>query len=161
MDDAPEEHTMPREDIQDGPPTILLVEDNLSHAELVKRTLEAHQIVHRLYHVGDGEAALAYLFRQGVYADPATSPRPHVVLLDLRLPKLSGMEVLKAIRASRELQTVPVVVLTTSTAERDVVCAYEHHVNSYLVKPVDYTQFSQLMHDLGLYWLNWNYYPGL
>jgi CheY-like chemotaxis protein len=73
MDDAPEEHTMPREDIQDGPPTILLVVDNLSHAELVKRTLEAHQSVHRLYHVGDGEAALAYLFRQGVYADPATS----------------------------------------------------------------------------------------
>ena len=115
----------------------------------------------RLYHVGDGEAALAYLFRHGEYADPATSPRPHVVLLDLRLPKLNGLEVLKAIRASRELHTVPVVVLTTSTAERDVACAYEHHVNSYLVKPVDYAQFSQLMHDLGFYWLNWNYYPVL
>ena len=152
---------MRSQDVQDGPPTILLVEDNLSHAELVKRTLEAHPIVHRLYHVGDGEAALAYLFRQGVYADPATSPRPHVVLLDLRLPKLSGMEVLKAIRASRELQTVPVVVLTTSTAERDVVYAYEHHVNSYLVKPIDYAQFSQLLHDLDFYWLNWDYHPGL
>jgi CheY-like chemotaxis protein len=88
----------------------------ISQAELVKRTLEAHQIVHRLHHVGDGEAALAYLFRQGEYADPATSPRPHVVLLDLRLPTLSGLEVLKAIRASREVHTVPVVVLTTSTA---------------------------------------------
>ena len=152
---------MRSQDVQDGPPTILLVEDNLSHAELVKRTLEAHPIVHRLYHVGDGEAALAYLFRQGKYADPATSPRPNVVLLDLRLPKLSGLEVLKVIRASRELHTVPVVVLTTSTAERDVVCAYKHHVNSYLVKPVDYAQFAQLMHDLGFYWLNWNYYPGL
>ena len=150
---------MRSEDVQDGPPTILLVEDNLSHAELVKRTLEAHQIVHRLYHVDDGEAALSYLFRQGVYTDPATSPRPQVVLLDLRLPKLSGMEVLKAIRASQELHTMPVVVLTTSAAERDVVYAYEHHVNCYLVTPVDYTQCSQFMHDLGLYWLNWNYYP--
>jgi len=160
-DYAPEEKTMPNGDVQDGPLTILLVEDHLPHAELVKRTLEAHQITHRLYHVGDGEAALAYLFRQGEYADPATSPRPHVVLLDLRLPKLSGLEVLKAIRASRELHMVPVVVLTTSTAERDVICAYELHVNSYVVKPVDYAQFSQLMHALGLYWLNWNYYPGL
>ena len=152
---------MPSKDVQDGPLTILLVEDHLPHAELVKRTLAAHEITHRLYHVGDGEAALAYLFRQGEYADPATSPRPHVVLLDLRLPKLSGLEVLKAVRDSRELYAVPVVILTTSTAERDVVCAYKLHVNSYLVKPVDYAQFSQLMHDLSLYWLNWNYYPGL
>ena len=152
---------MASEDMHGDPLTILLVEDNLPHAELVKRSLEAHEIANKIYHVSDGEAALAYLFRQGVYADPATSPRPHVVLLDLRLPKLSGMEVLKAIRASRELQTVPVVVLTTSTAERDVVCAYKHHVNSYLIKPVDYDQFSRLMHDLGFYWLNWNYYPGL
>ena len=152
---------MPKEDMPASPLTILLVEDNLPHAELVKRTLESHQIAHRLYHVGDGEAALAYLFRQGAYADPATSPRPHVVLLDLRLPKLSGLEVLQAIRASSALHTLPVVVLTTSTAERDVVCAYEHHVNSYLIKPVDFAQFSQLMHDLGLYWLTWNYYPGL
>jgi CheY-like chemotaxis protein len=152
---------MPGEDVQGGPLTILLVEDNIPHAELVKRTLETHQIAHRIYHVCDGEAALAYLFRRGVYADPATSPRPHVVLLDLRLPKLTGLEVLKEIRASGALHTVPIVVLTTSSAERDVVCAYEHHVNSYLVKPVDFAQFSQLMHVLGFYWLHWNYYPGL
>src|SRR5215831_4432732 len=152
---------MPSEDVHGRPLIILLVEDNLPHAELVKRSLEGHEIANKIYHVADGEAALAYLFRQGVYADPATSPRPHVVLLDLRLPKLSGLEVLKAIRASRELQTVPVVVLTTSTAERDVARAYEYHVNSYLVKPVNYAQFSQLMHDLGCYWLTWNYYPGL
>jgi len=83
------------------------------------------------------------------------------VLLDLRLPKLSGLEVLKAIRTSRELHTVPVVVLTTSTADRDVGCAYGDHVNSYLVKPVAYAQFAQLMHALSFYWLKWNYYPGL
>ena len=152
---------MPSEAVPGGPLTILLVEDNLPHAELVKRTLQTHQIAHRLYHIDDGEAALAYLFRHGEYADPATSPRLQVVLLDLRLPKLSSLEVLKAIRASRELHTVPVVILTTSTAERDVVYAYEHHINSYLVKPVDYAWFSQVLHDLGFYWLNWNYYPRL
>jgi CheY-like chemotaxis protein len=152
---------MPGEDVQGSPLTILLVEDNIPHAELVKRTLASHQIAHRLYHVCDGEAALAYLFRRGVYADPATSPRPRVVMLDLRLPKLSGLEVLKEIRASSALKTMPVVVLTTSAAERDVLCAYEHHVNSYLIKPVDFAQFSQLMRALGCYWLNWNYSPEL
>jgi CheY-like chemotaxis protein len=152
---------MPSEDMHGAPLTILLVEDNIPHAELVKRSLETHQIANRIYHVTDGEAALDYLFRQGVYTDPVTSPRPHVVLLDLRLPKLSGLEVLRAIRASSDsdLHTVPVVVLTTSTAEQDVTSAYEQHANSYLIKPVDFAQFMQLMHSLGFYWLGWNYYP--
>jgi CheY-like chemotaxis protein len=150
---------MPNEDTHGAPLTILLVEDNISHAELVKRSLESHHLAHRIYHVADGEAALAYLLRQGVYADPVTSPRPHVVLLDLRLPRLSGLEVLREIRASSTLHTLPIVILTTSTAERDVAMAYAQHANSYLVKPVDFAQFTQLMHDLGLYWLGWNYYP--
>jgi DNA-binding response OmpR family regulator len=152
---------MPSEDVHDVPLTILLVEDNIPHAELVKRSLEAHQIANKIYHVADGEAALDYLFRQGVYADPVTSPRPCVVLLDWRLPKLSGLEVLREIRAASDsdLHTVPVVVLTTSTAEQDIINAYEQHANSYLVKPVDFAQFTQLMHELGFYWLGWNYYP--
>jgi CheY-like chemotaxis protein len=150
---------MPTEDVHDAPLTILLVEDNLPHAELVMRSLELHQIANRVYHVTDGEAALAYLFRQGMYADPLTSPRPHVVLLDLRLPRLSGLEVLREIRASSDLHTMPVVILTTSTAEQDVTRAYAQHANSYLVKPGDFAQFSQLMHDLGFYWLGWNYSP--
>jgi CheY-like chemotaxis protein len=150
---------MPMEDVHDAPLTILLVEDNLPHAELVMRSLETHQIANRIYHVTDGEAALAYLFRRGMYADPLTSPRPHVVLLDLRLPRLSGLEVLREIRASGDLHTMPVVILTTSTAEQDVTSAYTQHVNSYLIKPGDFAQFSQLMHDLGFYWLGWNYYP--
>ena len=151
---------MPSEDVHSAPLTILLVEDNIPHAELVKRSLEAHQIANRIYHVADGEAALDYLFRQGVYADPVTSPRPNMILLDLRLPKLSGLEVLRAIRAASDsdLHTVPVVVLTTSTAAQDVTSAYEQHANSYLVKPVDFAQFVQLMHDLGFYWLGWNYH---
>ena len=114
---------MPSEDVHGDPLTILLVEDNLPHAELVKRSLEAHEIANKIYHVSDGEAALAYLFRQGVYADPATSPRPHVVLLDLHLPKVSGLD-LWEIKTSNDLRTIPVVILTTSTAERDVVSAY-------------------------------------
>lgn len=150
---------MPREDVHNDPLTILLVEDNLPHAELVKRGLGAHEIANKIYHVSDGEAALAYLLRQGVYADPATSPRPHVVLLDLRLPKVSGLDVLKEIKTNNDLRTIPVVILTTSTAERDVVSAYAQHANSYLVKPVDFVAFTRLMHDLGLYWLLWNYNP--
>ena len=151
---------MPSEEVHRAPLTILLVEDNIPHAELVKRSLEAHQIANRIYHVADGEAALDYLFRQGVYADPVTSPRPNMVLLDLRLPKLSGLEVLREIRASSDsdLHTVPVVVLTTSAAEQDVTKAYEQRANSYLVKPVDFAQFMQLMQDLGFYWLGWNHY---
>jgi len=157
---APEEEVMHSEDEQIAPLTILLVEDEIPHAELVKRGLEAHQIANRIYHVADGEAALDYLFRQGVYADPVTSPRPHVVLLDLRLPRLSGLEVLREIRASSDnnLHTVPVVVLTSSAVTQDITSAYEQHVNSYLVKPVDFAQFMQLIHDLGFYWLGWNYY---
>jgi CheY-like chemotaxis protein len=150
---------MSSEDVHGDPLTILLVEDNLPHAELVKRSLETHEIVNKIYHVSDGEAALAYLFRQGVYADPATSPRPHVVLLDLRLPKVSGLDVLREIKTSNDLRTIPVVILTTSTAERDVVSAYAQHANSYLVKPVDFVVFTRMMHDLGLYWLLWNYHP--
>ena len=150
---------MPSEDVHSTPLTILLVEDNLPHAELVKRSLETHEIVNKIYHVSDGEAALAYLLRQGVYADPTTSPRPHVVLLDLRLPKVSGLDVLREIKTNNDLRTIPVVILTTSTAERDVVSAYAQHANSYLVKPVDFATFTRLMHDLGLYWLLWNYHP--
>src|SRR5215510_15205623 len=103
-DDAPQAGRRPTEDGHGDPLTILLVEDNLPHAELVKRGLETHAIANKIYHVSDGEAALAYLFRQGVYADPATSPRPHVVLLDLRLPKVSGLDVLREIKTNNDLR---------------------------------------------------------
>ena len=117
---------MPSEDVHGDPLTILLVEDNLPHAELVKRSLEAHEIANKIYHVSDGEAALAYLFRQGVYADPATSPRPHVVLLDLHLPKVSGLDVLREIKTSNDLRTIPVVILDhldSGTGCRQCLCA--------------------------------------
>jgi CheY-like chemotaxis protein len=137
----------------------LLIEDNPAHAELIRRNFETYRIANRLYHVADGEAALDYLFRRRAYADPVQSPRPHLILLDLRLPRIDGLEVLKIIKASQELCTIPVVILTTSEAEQDVARAYQCHANSYLVKPVDFDKFTELMEELGFYWLAWNYYP--
>ncbi len=141
------------------PLIILLVEDNPAHAELVKRSLEGHPVPNRIIHISDGESALAYLFRRGEFADPEKSPRPHVVLLDLRLPRIDGLEILKEIRTSAEMEKLPVVVLTTSEAEMDAARAYEYHANSFVVKPLDFDRFAKLMDDLGFYWLKWNYYP--
>ncbi len=145
--------------IKGEPLLILLVEDNQAHAELVLRSFEDHRIANIIHHVSDGEAALDYLFRRGAYAHPTQSPRPHVILLDLRLPKIDGFEVLKEIKADSELKNIPVVILSTSAAEHDVAKANEYHANSYLVKPVDFAQFCQMMEELGFYWLGWNYYP--
>jgi CheY-like chemotaxis protein len=143
----------------DEPFVILLVEDNPAHAELVKRTLEGHPVANRIIHISDGETALDYLFRRGAFADAEKSPRPHVDLLDLRLPRVDGLEVLQEIRTSDALEKLPVVVLTTSEAEMDAARAYEYHANSFLVKPLDFDKFVRLMEDLGFYWLKWNYYP--
>ena len=107
----------------------------------------------------DGQAALDYLFRRNAYSDPDQSPRPDIILLDLRLPKVDGLEVLKTIKADKDIGHIPVVILTTSQTEKDVTQAYDNHANSYLVKPVDYTQFSKLMETFGFYWLAWNQYP--
>ena len=142
-----------------GEMTILLVEDNRGHAELVRRTIEDHDLGTRIFHVTDGESALDYLFRRGEYADPTSSPRPHVVLLDLRLPRLDGIEVLARIRADEVLTRLPVVVLTTSDADTDVKGAYDRHANSYVVKPLDFEGFSTLMGELGTYWLQRNRPP--
>jgi CheY-like chemotaxis protein len=141
------------------PVLVMLVEDNIDHAELVIRTLEDHRIANKIQHFSDGQTALDYLLRRGSYTDPENSPRPHMILLDLRLPRVDGLEILQAIKADENLQSIPVVILTTSEAERDVTRAYAHHVNSYLVKPVGFDAFSKLMNDLGFYWLGWNTHP--
>jgi CheY-like chemotaxis protein len=141
------------------PVLVMLVEDNIDHAELVIRTMEDHRIANTIKHFSDGQTALDYLMRRGEYAEPASSPRPHVILLDLRLPRVDGLEVLRIIKEEPEVQKIPIIVLTTSEAERDVARAYDNHVNSYLVKPVGFEEFSKLMNDLGVYWLGWNTHP--
>jgi CheY-like chemotaxis protein len=138
------------------PLIILLVEDNPAHAELVMRALESNRVDNQIHHVIDGEQALDYLHHRGDFAQPGTSPRPQLVLLDLRLPKIDGLEVLKHIKTTEELRSIPTVVLTTSEAERDITKAYDGYANSYLVKPVDFDKFKSLMSDLGFYWLAWN-----
>ena len=138
------------------PVLVMLIEDNADHAELVIRTLEEHRIPNRVLHFLDGQSALDYLFQRGDYSDPASVERPHVILLDLRLPGVDGIDVLRTIKEDNKLRTIPVVVLTTSEAERDVVKAYSNHANSYLVKPVGFEEFKQLMDDLGSYWLSGN-----
>jgi CheY-like chemotaxis protein len=141
------------------PMTILLVEDNPDHAELVKRNLEEFQVANHINHVEDGEAALDYVYRRGVYFDHKKFPRPDLILLDLRLPRIDGLEVLKQIKCDLTLQAIPVVVLTTSDAEKDLAQAYEYHANSYVTKPVNFENFSRLLRDLGYYWLAWNKRP--
>ncbi|UFS72782.1 response regulator [Geomonas sp. RF6] len=138
---------------------ILLVEDNPDHAEIVTRNLEDFHVANRIVHVEDGEQALDYLHGRGCYADKASFPTPHLMLLDLRLPKVDGLQVLKEVKESHVLRSIPVVVLTTSDAERDMALAYEYHANSYLTKPVAFADFSRLLKDLGFYWLAWNRRP--
>jgi CheY-like chemotaxis protein len=141
------------------PVFVMLVEDNVDHAELIIRTLSDHHVANKIRHFLDGQSALDYLLRQGEFSNPAQNPRPHIILLDLRLPRVDGLEVLKIIKESEELQYIPVIVLTTSEAERDVARAYVNHANSYLVKPVGFDEFNKLMEDLGFYWLEWNTTP--
>jgi CheY-like chemotaxis protein len=141
------------------PIVILLVEDEEAHAEIVRRNFKASRIANRLIHVADGEAALDYLYQRNEFSDPVRSPRPGIILLDLRLPKIDGLEVLQTIKTDPKLTAIPVVILTTSHAEADMTKAYNNHVNSYLVKPVDFTKFNQLMETFGYYWLAWNHSP--
>jgi len=138
---------------------ILLVEDNEDHAELVIRGMRDQQVANTIHHVPDGEKALDYLFGRGAYADAGKNPRPNLVLLDLRLPRVDGLEVLKTIKTTPELLRIPVVILTSSEAENDIVQAFDYHANSYIVKPLDFKTFTRLMKDLGFYWLGWNAKP--
>jgi CheY-like chemotaxis protein len=138
---------------------VLLVEDDDDHAEIVARGLATSGMDYRLQRLADGETALHYLFREGPYADPAMSPRPSVILLDLRLPRVDGCEVLRIVKESPELRGIPVVILTTSAAGRDVASAYSNYVNSYLVKPVVFGDFAKMMQTLGFYWLTLNQIP--
>jgi CheY-like chemotaxis protein len=134
-------------------PVILLVEDDPDHTELVRRAIEELGRDVRLMALADGEIALDYLFRRGEWADPERSPKPDLVFLDLRLPRLDGFSVLREIKNAAALRHVPVVILTSSSSDRDVEQAYAEHANSYLVKPHDYERLVTLLGRARDYWL--------
>ncbi|HLN22241.1 MAG TPA: response regulator [Bacteroidales bacterium] len=141
------------------PLVILFIEDDPAHAEITMRNFKKNRISNKVIHLWDGQQALDYLFRHGEYEDPEKSPMPHLILMDLRLPKVDGLEVLAKIRSDETLKSIPTVILTTSFNEADVAKAYEYNVNSYLVKPLDYDKFSNLIEAFGFYWVVWNKYP--
>ena len=137
---------------------ILLVEDNYDHAELVMRNLSRLDGIDKIVHVSDGAQALEYLFCEGDYIDNL-EPLPNLILLDLRLPKVDGLTVLKTIKESDKLSMIPTVVFTSSEAERDINLAYKYHANSFVVKPLDAAKFKSLMQKIECYWRELNTNP--
>lgn len=140
------------------PTHFLLVEDDPAHAELVRIAMEENAVANTMDHVEDGELAVKYLNMDEPYEDRR---RPDVVLLDIRLPRMDGHEVLEYMKTNEHLSTIPVVMLTTSDADSDRAKAYEHNANSYVTKPVDFDQFRKMVRDLQLYWAVWNRPPAL
>jgi two-component system, response regulator len=132
---------------------ILLVEDNPNDAELTLRALKKAHVANEIHVVRDGAEALEFLFGEGAYAGRAESALPRVVLLDLKLPKVDGLEVLRRLKSEDRTRKIPVVVLTSSREESDLVASYHLGANSYIVKPVDSEKFFEAVHEIGLYWL--------
>ena len=132
---------------------ILLVEDNPRDAELTIRALKKNNLANSLFHVEDGEEALDFLLSRGKYNGQEVTRSPRVVLLDLKLPKINGLEVLRTIRADERTRKIPVVVITSSSEDPDISTAYQLGANSYVVKPVDFDAFLNVMKSLSFYWL--------
>lgn len=138
---------------------ILLVEDNPNDVELTLHALKENNLTNRIEVVRDGAEALDFIFATGAYAHRSLEQSPKVILLDLKLPKVDGIEVLKRLKSNPRTRAIPVVVLTSSRAERDIVESYQLGVNSYIVKPVDFEQFTEAVRNLGLSWLLLNQPP--
>jgi two-component system, response regulator len=140
---------------------ILLVEDNPNDAELALRALQKNNLANNVYRVCDGEEALDFIFARGQYEHRKAESTPKVILLDLKLPKIDGLEVLKILKADPVTKIIPVVVLTSSKEESDMIESYRLGVNSYIVKPVDFDKFIESVRDIGLYWLLLNRQPDI
>jgi len=138
---------------------ILLVEDNPNDVELTLRALKKHNLANNIHVVKDGAEALDYIFASNAYAYRKIEDRPKVILLDLKLPKVSGLEVLSKIKSDERTKIIPVVVLTSSKEERDLVESYRLGANSYITKPADFDKFVNSVSELGLYWLLLNQPP--
>ncbi len=138
---------------------ILLVEDNPNDEELTLHAFRKYHLTNRLQVVRDGEEALDFIFCRAQYASRNIQNGPKVILLDIKLPKVDGLEVLRQIKADEQTRTIPVVLLTSSREERDILAGYAHGANSYIVKPVDFEQFTESVRTLGMYWLLLNKPP--
>lgn len=138
---------------------ILLVEDNPDDEELIRMALKDSHILNSIVAVHDGAEALDYLFGRGIYAGRDVADKPQLILLDLKLPKVSGLEVLKQLRADPHTRLVPTVILTSSSQEEDMLASYENGANSYVRKPVVFEDFAKAVRQLGLYWLLLNEAP--
>jgi two-component system response regulator len=132
---------------------ILLVEDNPHDAEMTIRALKKANLANRLTHVKDGAEALDFIFARGPFSDRQIENRPKVILLDIKMPKVDGIEVLRQIKANETTKTIPVVIMTSSKEEQDIIASYNLGVNSYVVKPVDFEGFAKAVSELGFYWL--------
>ena len=132
---------------------VLLIEDNPDDAELTIRALKKHNLANGVHLVKDGQEALDFIFAEGDYTDREVTNGPKVILLDLKLPKVDGLEVLRRLRADERTKLTPAVILTSSKEEQDVVNSYKLGANSYVRKPVDFTRFAEAARQLGLYWL--------
>jgi two-component system, response regulator len=139
---------------------ILLVEDNPNDAEMTIRGLNKHKLANNVIHVSDGEEALDFIYARGTFIGRNPDIKPRMILLDIKLPKINGLEVLKIIKSDPETKMIPVVVLTTSSEERDMIESYKYGVNSYIIKPVDFEKFAESIRNIGFYWLLLNKIPG-
>ncbi len=132
---------------------VLLVEDNLHDAEMTIRALRKVNLANRLIHLKDGAEALDFIFAKGTFAERDVENKPKVILLDIKMPKVDGIEVLRQIKSNDATKTIPVVIMTSSKEEQDIITSYDLGVNSYVVKPVDFEGFAKAVSELGLYWL--------
>ena len=146
--------------LNNGMGDVLLVEDNDNDVDLTLHSFKKHHLANSVDVVRDGEKALEYLFATGEYAHRKNAPLPKVVLLDLKLPRVDGLEVLRQVKADERTKDMPVVILTSSTLDRDIKQAYKLGANSYIVKPVDFPKFSKSVAEVGMYWLFLNTPPG-